>query len=74
MIYEGAVSGGKELYNFPDSRDEVKVYTDADITIAFWLPFAETYGPEIAVTAPGDFVAVCNARGRITGTANVVVI
>lgn len=70
VIFEGAVSSVEEVYNFPEGR-EVQVHTDADVTVAFWFPKTETWGGEIDITAPGDYLGVGSYRGRITGTANL---
>lgn len=72
MFLEEAVSGSKE-FNVTEGRDEVKVYTDTDVTISFWSVELNSWGPEIDVVAPGDFVAVCGGLARVTGTARVVV-
>lgn len=74
MIFEGQITGGKEIYNFPSQREEVKVYTTSDITIAFWINHAKSYGAEIEVTSPGGFIGVCGSQARVTGTADVVIL
>lgn len=72
MFLEESITGSKE-FTVSESREEVKVYTDADVTIAFWSVKLNSWGPEIDIVAPGDFVAVLSANARITGTARVVV-
>lgn len=72
MFYEGNVSGSAN-FNVSDGREEVKVYTDADVTLSFFSTALNSWGPEIEVIAPGDFVGVCGGLVRITGTARVVV-
>lgn len=74
MIFEGQVTTVYTDFNFPLARDEVRVYTTADITIAFRNTKNESFGDEIEVAAPGGFVAVCGSIGRITGTAYVKIL
>ena len=70
VIFEGAVASTKNVDNFPEGR-EVQVHTDADLTVAFWFPITKTWGGEILVEAPGQWLGVGSYLGRITGTANV---
>lgn len=72
MFLEEQVTGSK-VFNVSDTLEEVRVYTDTDVTIAFWSVKLNSYGPEINIAAPGDFVGVCGGLARITGTARVVV-
>jgi hypothetical protein len=74
MIWEGTITTPKVIYNFPVGREEVRVYTDADITIEFWMGGIKAYGDPVAVVAPGSFVGVCGSQGRITGAANVTIL
>lgn len=66
------VSGSKE-FTIPDTREEVRVYVDSDVTISYFDPKLNNWGPEIDIVAPGDFIAVINGNARITGTARVIV-
>lgn len=68
MIYQGTTP--KTLDNFPQGV-EVMFHTDADVTIAFFYPLKNDWGPEIAISSPGDFLGCGGNIGRITGTANV---
>lgn len=70
MIFEGAVDTEEIIHNFPEGR-EVQVHTDADITVAFWYPVTKNWGPEIEITAPGNWLGVGSYRGRISGSANI---
>lgn len=72
MFFEDNVSGSA-TFNVSDTLEEMTVYTDADVSVAFFSTGLNSWGPEIEVTAPGDFVAVCSGLARITGTARVVV-
>lgn len=72
MFLEESITGSKE-FNVPDTREEIRVYTDSDVTVSYYSQSLKSWGPEIEVTAPGDFVAVISGNVRITGTARVVV-
>lgn len=72
MFFEANVTSSA-TFNVSDGLEEIKVYTDADVTISFFSTALNSWGPEIEVAAPGDFVAVCSGLARITGTARVVV-
>jgi hypothetical protein len=73
MIYQGIVSGTQIIENVPSGNNkEVQIYTDADVSIAFWMPDLDDFGAEIEVAAPGGFVGASHYKARITGSgANV---
>lgn len=70
VIFEGAVVTTQNVDNFPEGR-EVQIHTDADLTVAFYFPKTNSWGGEISVEAPGQWVGAGSYLGRITGTANV---
>ena len=75
MIWEGLVTGSKEIKNFP-TEGEVQFHTDADVTIAFWFPkkgVSGDWGDPLSVAAPGDWVGVGSSLALVTGTANIII-
>lgn len=72
MFFEGNITDS-QVIPVPDTREEIKVYTDTDVTVSFFSFKLNDWGPEIDVIAPGDFVVTCGNQMRVTGTARVVV-
>lgn len=72
-FFEGSISGEQEI-PVSDTRDEIRVYTSADVTVAFWIGgTVNDWGPEIPVTSPVERVPVVSGKMRVTGTADLVI-
>lgn len=60
------------ITNLPEGR-EVGIATDADLTVQFWNPVAETYDAILDILAPGQIVFCPISRALLTaaGSANI---
>lgn len=77
MIDSRTITAEAVISNMPIDRPEVKVLTDADVTLFFWNPALGDFNAVgIEVPAPGGFVGVCDSRCKITTatTANIKIL